>query len=89
MQKCFGKQSDTLILTKTSQKETVKKTIFTHEDKFIAFLYNLGIDIHSYTTNINYIENSFTTLTFKTQCFNIESFDSYIKISILQETNNK
>ena len=83
MHKCKGVPSSTLILESNNSKN-LKNIIAFNKEKFISYMYKLGLNVQHKERTINLQNSSTTILTLKTRCFKVDFNDNFAKISALK-----
>jgi len=81
MKKCSGTASKhLLVLNKINQTDTLNDIIKQNNEKFINFLFSLGIYMQDYSTFSTHSYETYTTITSKTRCFKVDFNDTFVTI---------
>ncbi|ADN08715.1 hypothetical protein [Sulfurimonas autotrophica] len=83
MHKCKGTPSNTLLLESHNSKN-LKKIIALNNEKFIDYIYKLGLNVEHKECTTNLQNTSTTILILKTTCFKVDFNDNFAKISVLK-----
>ncbi len=83
MKKCMGRPYDTLLL-ESQKSEILKEILLANQDKFIEFLYKIGLSVKHYEETLNGKNDSSTILTLPSKCFKVDFNDNFVKIAPLK-----
>ncbi len=83
MKKCMGRPYDTLLL-ESQKSEILKEILLANQDKFIEFLYKIGLSVRYYEETLNGKNDSSTILTLPSKCFKVDFNDSFVRIAPLK-----
>jgi hypothetical protein len=83
MTKCLGKNSKS-ILFPYNPTNTITQTLLNHYEELLSFLSTLGIEIIATSSTQQTLYDTMTTITFKTQCFQILKQIDILKIISLK-----
>ena len=86
MHKCKGTPSNSLLLESNNSKN-IKQIITLNHEKFINYIYQLGIHVEHQEQTIDLQNISTTILTLKTTCFKVDFNDNFVIISALKQPN--
>ena len=82
MQKCTGVSTNSLILQ--TNNKNLKQIISLKNEKFIAYVHKLGLNVKHREKTSNFQNTSTTILTLKTTCFKVDFNDNFAKITALK-----
>ena len=83
MHKCKGTPTNFLLL-ESNNSSSLKNIIALNNEKFINYIYKLGLNVVHTEDTINLQNTSTTILTLKTTCFKVDFNDNFAKISALK-----
>jgi hypothetical protein len=84
MKKCTGEPSNNYLELPLQEQSNIKNIIAKNPEEFLDFIHKLGLSVEHKSKTVHAQNTSYTVLTLRTTCFEVDINENFAKIAPLK-----